>query len=61
MREQLAQRLAQGIQLLQSEGHYYYTNAELARLTGVSPSTLKRNKEFIHIMDTAIHINGGTL
>ncbi|MDQ7060841.1 MAG: hypothetical protein Q9M43_06755 [Sulfurimonas sp.] len=61
MREQLASRLAFGIELLQMEGSNHYGMAELARITGISKSTLKRNKVIVDLIDTAIHISRGNL
>ncbi len=59
MRAELANRLVHGIQLLHLEGYYYYTEKTLSETTGVSVSTLKRNRDMINLLDIALRISGG--
>ena len=56
MKALLASRLAYGIQVLHADENLYYTNANLARVVGVSTSTIKRNKQTLEILDTAMHL-----
>lgn len=53
---ELATKLADGLHLLQLDRCYYYTNQYLANICGVSTSTIKRNKELIKVIDTALYI-----
>lgn len=53
---ELAHRLADGLHLLQLDGCRYYTNQHLADVCGISTSTLKRNKELIKVIDTALYV-----
>lgn len=59
MRAELANRLAHGIQLLHLEGYDYFTKKTLSETTGVSVSTLKRNRDMINLLDIALRISGG--
>jgi len=59
MRAELANRLAHGIQLLYIEGYDYYTEKTLSETTGISVSTLKRNRDMINLLDIALRILGG--
>lgn len=59
MRAELANRLVHGIQLLHIEGYDYYTEKTLSETTGVSVSTLKRNRDMINLLDIALRISGG--
>lgn len=56
MKSELAMRLAEGIHLLHLDGNLYYKNNELANIVGVSPSTIKRNRDLIQLLDVALHI-----
>ena len=56
MKSELAFKLAQGIQLLHLDGNHYYTNAVLANCTGVSTSTIKRNRDIVKILDIALYL-----
>ena len=55
----LANKLAGGLHLLHLDGCHYYTNRHLADVCGVSTSTLKRNKELIKVIDTALYVMDG--
>ena len=59
MKSELALKLAQGIQLLHLDGNHYYTNAVLANCTGVSTSTIKRNRDIVKMLDIALHLSDG--
>ncbi|WP_434579774.1 hypothetical protein MLC52_06995 [Sulfurimonas sp. NW15] len=56
MKEEVATRLAEVIHLLHLEDNYFYTNAQLANIIGVSLSTIKRYKEYIRLLDKALQI-----
>ncbi len=53
---ELANKLTGGLHLLHLDGRHYYTNQHLADACGVSTSTLKRNKELIKVIDTALYV-----
>ncbi len=56
---ELANKLADGIHLLHLDEYHYYTNQHLADTCRVSASTIKRNKELIKVIDTALYIMDG--
>jgi len=56
---ELINKLADGLHLLHLDGCHYYTNQHLADVCGVSTSTLKRNKELVKVIDTALYITEG--
>lgn len=53
---ELANKIADGLHLLHLDGCHYYTNQYLADVCGVSTSTLKRNKELVKVIDTALYV-----
>ena len=59
MKSELAFKLAQGIQLLHLDGNHYYTNSILADTTGISTSTIKRNRDIVKMLDIALHLSDG--
>lgn len=56
MKNETANRLAQGIQLLKLSGYDEYTDAQLSSTTGVSKKTIQRNKDLIIQIDFALDI-----
>lgn len=56
MKPELAFKLANGIELLHTDGNHHYTNQTLADTIGVSTSTIKRNREIIKILDIAMYL-----
>jgi len=56
MKPELAFKLANGIQLLHTDGNHSYTNSQLAKIAGISTSTIKRNRDTIKMLDIAMSI-----
>ena len=53
---ELINKLVEGLHMLHLDECHYYTNKHLADTCGVSTSTLKRNKELIKVIDTALYV-----
>ncbi len=58
MKALTAQRIAQAIQLLKLDGFEDYSNRQLADASGVSPKTIRRNRDIVTILDFAINSGG---
>ena len=56
MKPESAFKLAQGIHLLHLDGNHNYTNSTLSNVTGLSTSTIKRNRDIVKILDIALHL-----
>ncbi len=54
MKNSIAFRVAQAIQLLHLDGHYEYTNIQLAEASMISRKTITRNKDLIVMIDFAL-------
>ena len=59
MKAELAMKLAQAIHHLHLDGNAHYTNQHLADVCGVSTSTIKRHRDTIKMLDTALYITEG--
>lgn len=59
MKAELAMKLAQAIHHLHLDGNAHYTNQHLADVCGVKISTIKRHRDMIKILDTALYITEG--
>ena len=57
MKPELAFRLAEGIQLLHHDDCDNYTDRLLADISGVSTSTIKRNKDLVKMLDIALRFS----
>jgi len=55
MRADIANRLAQSIQLLHLDGYGDYTINQLANASGISRKTISRNKEIVEMLDFALN------
>jgi transcriptional antiterminator len=56
MKTELAMKLSEGIHLLHLDGNKYYSNTSLSEVTGVSVSTIKRNRDTIKLLDVALYL-----